>query len=328
MRRLYREPALSGCAARVAALHSKVSLQLFSCRAGDANASLRSVFLQNRTSLRRHNGLVLIVDDDHLVRESLRRFIVACGHTVVEASEGTQALIRSERSSLDVALLDLRLPDTDGLTLFSHLRARHPQVLGVIITVFGTASSAFRSVRAGIAEYVEKPFSLPDLMAIVDRLLVQRVQGEDEVRIVSPKDRVANLILRAVDARAIPRNLVQWGVIAGASRGTVRAWCRAAEVHPGRALCFLRGLWAVRWSGPISAQPEDLLGYVDQRSVARFLRASGPLSHGGTPISAVQYCSQQQFLRQPSVLTRVRELLALRHLAQLIGPWHILQQLM
>jgi len=110
-------------------------------------------------------AVVLVVEDDPKLRTVLCRCLAQRGHAVVPAGTGADAVKRAARRPPDVALLDLRLPDTDGLQVFTALRRQIPEVAGVIMTAYGSVPSAVECLHAGIAEYLEKPFEIATIRA-------------------------------------------------------------------------------------------------------------------------------------------------------------------
>lgn len=111
---------------------------------------------------------VLVVDDEALIRWSVGSALMTAGYDVIEAPDGATARRQSSGASeLDCAVLDLRLPDTDGVTLLEQIRETHPRCRFLIMTAFRTQALASRETLAGVA-IVDKPFSIPDLVHAVD----------------------------------------------------------------------------------------------------------------------------------------------------------------
>jgi DNA-binding NtrC family response regulator len=112
---------------------------------------------------------LLIVDDDDTVRETLAELFAAQGHVVRAAGTATAARQAAAEHSPDVALVDLRLPDADGLRLLEVLRADHPHVAVILLTGHGDVATAVRAMREGAADFLEKPVDLEALDAAVRR---------------------------------------------------------------------------------------------------------------------------------------------------------------
>jgi two-component system response regulator HydG len=117
---------------------------------------------------------VLVVDDEPGICRALSRYLAAEGHRVHSVSSGEEALtfVRSER--LDVALVDLRLPGMDGMTVLERMRAIRPEMEIVLITAFGGADTAIRAIQQGAYSYVPKPLDLEEIGRLVRRTIARR----------------------------------------------------------------------------------------------------------------------------------------------------------
>lgn len=110
---------------------------------------------------------VLLVEDDADARSALGLAIGRDGYDVLAAGDGAQALALADDTVPDLAVLDVVLPDTDGLTLFKHLRARHPSIDAVLVTACGTVEGAVAAIAAGAFNYVEKPVDPAVVLALL-----------------------------------------------------------------------------------------------------------------------------------------------------------------
>jgi DNA-binding NtrC family response regulator len=112
---------------------------------------------------------VLIVDDESLIRWSLRDRLEASGFAVIEAADGVSALerLRERGGAIGVTVLDLKLPDLDGLCLLTFIKAQHPRCRVILMTAFGSAETAADAVRRGAYRLVTKPFNVDELVALV-----------------------------------------------------------------------------------------------------------------------------------------------------------------
>ena len=110
---------------------------------------------------------VLVVDDDDTIRETLVDFFGTLGYrarAAASASEGRRAIAEH---SPDVALVDLRLPDADGITLLEAIRADDPEVAVIVLTGHADIATAVRAMRQGAVDFLEKPVDLDTLQAVV-----------------------------------------------------------------------------------------------------------------------------------------------------------------
>jgi DNA-binding NtrC family response regulator len=117
---------------------------------------------------------ILVVDDDRDVASTVSEYLTREGHTVILAHSGRDGLTRLREGAVALLLVDLRLPDMDGIeVMHAAQRAPNPPEI-VVITGYATVSSAVQVVEGGTAGYLEKPFEMPRLAAIVQRVMGRR----------------------------------------------------------------------------------------------------------------------------------------------------------
>lgn len=110
---------------------------------------------------------VLVVDDENTLRHFLRLNLQEQGYQVTEAADGQSALSLIDQNSFDVALVDLRLTDMDGLDIVRHLRQVSPKTSVIILTAYATLDSSIEALRQGAHDYLTKPFDTTELLASV-----------------------------------------------------------------------------------------------------------------------------------------------------------------
>ena len=113
---------------------------------------------------------VLIVEDSESLRSSLRRALQHDGHAVDVASNGLDGLDSANLHSYDVIVLDVMMPEMDGLTMLSELRRQGKSVHVLLLTARDTVEDRVKGLRAGADDYLVKPFALDELRARVDAL--------------------------------------------------------------------------------------------------------------------------------------------------------------
>ena len=114
---------------------------------------------------------ILVVDDEAVVRQSCERIFRDRGHEVETAACGKDALERVLRGYFDCALIDLRIPDMDGMEIVRSVRKHRSNTPVVIITGYGAMETAAEATRLGVSDYVCKPFTPDQIVRAVDRAL-------------------------------------------------------------------------------------------------------------------------------------------------------------
>lgn len=120
-------------------------------------------------------AVVLVADDDPDICFLLELHLTKSGHDVVAACNGAQALERYAERDIDVAVLDVSMPDKSGLDVIREIRGgtKHPDMPIVLLTALAHPHDRERGLLAGADDYVTKPFSLKGLVVLVDRLLTE-----------------------------------------------------------------------------------------------------------------------------------------------------------
>jgi DNA-binding NtrC family response regulator len=114
--------------------------------------------------------LILIIDDEPLMRLSITDALKAVGYEVRAAASGHEGMALLNKESFDVVITDLRLPGADGLTLLQACKQRSPRTEVIVITAHGSVDSAVEAMKLGAYDYITKPFSMDELLLIVERL--------------------------------------------------------------------------------------------------------------------------------------------------------------
>jgi DNA-binding NtrC family response regulator len=169
-------------------------------------------------------GSVLIIDDEAAIRESLETLLELEGYGVVSAASGEEGLARIGEQSFDLVLLDLALPDRNGMDLLAEIHLQDPGLSIIMVTAYGTVENAVRAMQAGAANFVQKPWDNEKLLADV-RAAVARHRAEEE-----------NVQLkRALKQRYNFENIV------GKSEPMLKIFDLVAQVAPSRSTVLLQG---------------------------------------------------------------------------------------
>ncbi|MCC6833259.1 MAG: response regulator transcription factor [Thermoleophilia bacterium] len=151
---------------------------------------------------------ILVVDDEPAVLRALSVALESQGHEVIAAATGTQAVAKAAADGPDLILLDLGLPDADGLEVIRRVRAFAPSVPVIVVSAYGEDRAKVDALDLGADDYVVKPFAMPELLARVRAGLRRGAAAAG-----AAGERVAEHSELRVDP---------------ASR---RAWARGTEVH-------------------------------------------------------------------------------------------------
>ncbi|CAM3529447.1 response regulator transcription factor [Kibdelosporangium persicum] len=122
---------------------------------------------------------VLIADDDRAIRESLVRALELEGYSVVDVDDGVKAVTRVRRQKFDVLVLDVLMPELDGLGVVRLLRAEGDRVPVLMLTARVETSDRVAGLDAGADDYLPKPFELDELLARLRALLRRAVPSDD-----------------------------------------------------------------------------------------------------------------------------------------------------
>lgn len=124
---------------------------------------------------------VLVIDDESSLRTSLFRVLDRKGYQVLTASKIQEAKMLVQGSQpLDLAIIDLNLPDGDGIEFMSELKSQFAQCEFLILTGHGTIETAIRAIQQGAFHFLTKPFNLEELVSLVDKALnIRKLQQEN-----------------------------------------------------------------------------------------------------------------------------------------------------
>jgi two-component system KDP operon response regulator KdpE len=148
---------------------------------------------------------ILVVDDEPQIRRVLRTALSAEGYAIVEARDGREALevLRNERP--DLVLMDVNMPEMDGLQACREIRASS-RVPMIMLTVRGAEKDKVRALDAGADDYVVKPFGIQELLARI-RVALRRSGGGQETGTVTSKELSFDFAKRLILVRGKPVHL-------------------------------------------------------------------------------------------------------------------------
>jgi len=121
---------------------------------------------------------ILVVDDDEDIRKVLTTILEDEGYTVESASTAKKAIERTRRKFYNLALIDIRLPDMEGIELLAKMRDTTPRMRKIIITGYPTLQNAIEAVNRGANAYILKPFDMEQVLKTIKEEL--RKQQEEK----------------------------------------------------------------------------------------------------------------------------------------------------
>jgi DNA-binding response OmpR family regulator len=130
-------------------------------------------------------GHILVVDDERAIRSLLRLYLTEAGFTVVEAGDGRSAIEQVRQGGVDLVLLDLMLPEIDGLDVCRRLRESNGAIPIIMITARDDEASRIAGLELGADDYVPKPFSPREVVARVKAVLRRIDAPADEGALLS-----------------------------------------------------------------------------------------------------------------------------------------------
>jgi two-component system, NtrC family, response regulator AtoC len=134
---------------------------------------------------------ILVADDDASIRSLLKQLLSDEGFAVHEASTGIEVVDKVKESSPDLVIMDVRMPELDGIEALARLKSTNPKTAVLIMTAFGSSNAAIRAMELGAFDYITKPFELDKISHSVKRVLdYQDLTQEVEVL----RDEISSLV--------------------------------------------------------------------------------------------------------------------------------------
>ena len=114
---------------------------------------------------------VLVVDDSAELTHVISEYLSIHGYHVFTASDGVNALALMTENAVDIVVSDINMPNMDGFTLMTEIKARYPDIPIILITGFGVSEARKMAFDKGADAFVAKPFHLKDLKNVIDSAL-------------------------------------------------------------------------------------------------------------------------------------------------------------
>ncbi|MGV3619251.1 MAG: response regulator, partial [Archangium sp.] len=114
---------------------------------------------------------VLVVDDDKIVLRAVSEILQREGYQVVALDDAVEGLSAVKDPSIDVACLDIKMPNLSGMDLLKAFKQSRPDVEVIMMTAFATVQTAVEAMKLGAYDYIQKPFDGEEIKALVERTL-------------------------------------------------------------------------------------------------------------------------------------------------------------
>jgi DNA-binding NtrC family response regulator len=121
---------------------------------------------------------VLVIDDEEGIRKSLKAILEEKGCLVDTAENGQEAIAKSKTRFYNLALIDIRLPDMDGVKLLTSMSDTTPKMAKVIVTGYPSLENAIEAVNRGADGYIVKPFTMEQLLKTVREYLQKQQEAK------------------------------------------------------------------------------------------------------------------------------------------------------
>lgn len=130
---------------------------------------------------------LLIIDDDLVLRSTLKRVLSRYQLKVLEAADSAAALAIAEQQTIDLALIDLKLEDESGLVLSTDLLTKYPDIKIVMMTGYASIATAINAIKLGVLNYLVKPVSAQEILTAFDDNSITQPEQSIDSHAMSPK---------------------------------------------------------------------------------------------------------------------------------------------
>jgi DNA-binding NtrC family response regulator len=207
-------------------------------------------------------GSILVVDDEAEIREGLALLLGSEGYGVTSAGTGTEGLARLEEKPYDLLLLDVSLPDRNGLDILREVHRRDPELSIVLITAYGSVDMARQAFKSGAQDYITKPWSNDELLAQVQQAVEGRRLREENLQ-----------LKRALKQRYNFPNII------GKSEKMLAVFDLVSQVAPSRSTILIMGE---------SGTGKELIAKAIHSASTRADKSFVPVNTGSIPVDLLE----------------------------------------
>jgi DNA-binding NtrC family response regulator len=207
-------------------------------------------------------GSILVVDDESEIREGLELLLGSEGYGVTIAGTGAEGLARLEEKPFDLLLLDVSLPDRNGLDMLREIRGRDSELSIVLITAYGSVDMARQAFKSGALDYITKPWSNDELLKQVQQAVEGRRLREENVQ-----------LKRALKQRYNFPNII------GKSEKMLTLFDLVSQVAPSRSTVLIMGE---------SGTGKELIAKAIHSASTRAEKSFVPVNSGSIPVDLLE----------------------------------------
>ena len=131
-------------------------------------------------------GSVLVIDDEEIMREVLETLLSREGYEVRLASSGPEGLDLARSTPFDAAVVDVMMPEMDGLSVLDALKKLNDEMAVIMVTAFASVDTAVAAMKRGAFDYITKPFKNDEVLVVL-RNAMERARLETENRLLRQK---------------------------------------------------------------------------------------------------------------------------------------------
>lgn len=251
------------------------------------------------------HAAVLVVDDDEWTRQTTSLNLRRLGIRVYEADTGAAAIAEAQLRPIDVAILDLCLPDISALQVVAALKEKGIRIPWILYSGWLTVAVAVEAIKLGAVNAVELPFDIEAVvMPALDQVLKRRAAEWPPLpltpRLPGPKsaaERWASVVLRGCDAGADPRTLLLWASSVAMSYSRLTETCHIVGIAPLSARDFTRILRVLFHTGGRLTDLGTVLDISDGRTLRGLLQRAGLTpADAARALSLPAFVSRQRFV--------------------------------
>ncbi|MFH2067323.1 MAG: response regulator [Pseudomonadota bacterium] len=127
--------------------------------------------------------VIMLVDDEERFLSTTSKLIARMGYNVLIASGGAEALEKLRTHEVHVVVLDVKMPDMDGIATLKEIKRQYPMVEVIMLTGHATVESAINGLQSGACDYLMKPTDIPDLIQKAEAAFQRRQDLEGKIRV-------------------------------------------------------------------------------------------------------------------------------------------------